>query len=261
MQSLDESWVVADYMRIGMPDPDRLWTAADYRDCRDVLYKLERSQRNALPRLESAKSGRLFARFINPTNTLLLTDRFLPTPERIDSFAAILNRMPAFQEIYRSTYREPIFHRETLELEHALLRMLGHAVAWDAKSLPPSTSETRGATFHLVELSRTYTESLLNLSPAQSVVPRGDRFIVVGAYSAVTLRSRLPWLADRTGLPEAERLRAIGYLREDIPILWPHLSASQQHEAVRDLDDVLRRTHHERIREELHAFRQQLVPQ
>jgi hypothetical protein len=260
LQFPDESWPVGDYLRIGMPDPDRLWTAADYRDCRDILYKLERTQRTALPRLESAKSGPLFARFVNPTNTLLLADRFLPTEERIRSFVAILNRLPAFQEIYRFALREPAFHRESIELDHTLLRMLGHAVEWDDKSLPPSAGETRGATFRLVELSRTSVESLLNLSPAQSVVPRGDRFIVVGAYSVVTLRSRLAWLADGTGLPEAERLRAIRYLREDMPILWPHLSASQQHESVGDLDEVLRRTRNEHIRRELEAFRQQLVP-
>ena len=258
-QLLDESWVVGDYLRIGMPDPDRLWTAADYGDCRDVLYKLERTQRTALPRLGSAKSGALFARFINPTNTLLLEDRFLPTEERIRSFVGILNRLPALQEIYKATLREPFFHREAIEIDHTFLRMLGHAVEWNEKSLPPSVGETRGATFRLVELSRTYTESLLNLSPAQSVVPRGDRFVIVGAYSVVTFRSRLPWLADGTGLPEVERLRAIRYLRADMPALWPHFSASQQQESMSDLDAVLRRTRNEEIRRELQSFRQQLL--
>jgi hypothetical protein len=257
-QSTDQSWAVDDYMRAGMPDPNRLWTAADYRGCRDILYALDRTNRAALPRMESSKSGSVFARMINVTNTLSLADRFLPSEERVRLFYAVLNRLPAFRDIYRLNSSESAFHRETIELDHIFLRMLGSAVEWDGKTLPASAGETRSVTFQLSELSRTPIESLLALSPAQSVVPRGDRFIVVGAYSAVTLRSRLPWLADGTGLPDSNRLRAIHYLREDIPPLWPHLSSSQQRESVGDLDEVLRRTRHEEIRRELEAFRGQL---
>jgi hypothetical protein len=112
----------------------------------------------------------------------------------------------------------------------------------------------------LNESSRTYSEGLLNLNPEQSVVPRGDRFIIVGAYTSATVGSFLPWLADGTGLTEADRLRAIRYLQEDMPILWPHLSDANQRELLGDLDEVLRRTQHEDIRRNLDAFRQQLAP-
>lgn len=242
-----------------MTDSDRFWTAADYRACRDVLYGLNQTNRAALPRMESLKSGAVFARLINPTNTLLLAERFLPSKERILVFMTILNRLPAFRDIYRFDTREPVFLREVIELNHTFLRMLGSAVEWDGKPLPPAPGENQPATFHLTELSRTYNESLLNVNPAQSVVPRGDRFIVVGAYASVTLGSFLPWLADGTGLAEADRLRAIGYLREDMPILWPHLSVANQRELLGDLDEVLRRTSHEDIRRNLDAFRQQLA--
>ena len=102
-------------------------------------------------------------------------------------------------------------------------------------------------------------EGMLNLSPDRSVVPRGDRFIIIGGYAAVTLRSCLPWLADGTGMQDADRLRAIRYLREDIPILCRHISSDQQRQAVQDLDEILRRTRHEGVRQELEALRQQLV--
>jgi len=209
--------------------------------------------------MDSLKSGAVFARLINPTNTLLLAERILPSKERILVFMTILNRLPAFRDIYRFDAREPVFLREVIELNHTFLRMLGSAVEWDGKPLPPASGENQPATFHLAELSRTYNESLLNVNPAQSVVPRGDRFIVVGAYTAATFGSFLPWLADGTGLTEADRLRAIRYLREDMPILWPHLSDANQRELLRDLDEVLRRTGHEEIRRNLDAFRQQLA--
>src|SRR5689334_9503776 len=173
-QRSDQSWPVADYVRIGMPDPGRLWTAADYRNCRDILYALDRTNRAALPRMESAKSGDIFARLVNPTNTSLLAERFLPSEERVRLFYAVLNRLPAFRDIYRFNSREPAFHRETIELDHTFLRMLGSAVEWDGKALPPAAgearverdgktlppaaSETRSVTFQLSELSRTPLE-------------------------------------------------------------------------------------------------------
>jgi hypothetical protein len=58
----------------------------------------------------------------------------------------------------------------------------------------------------------------------------------------------------------AERLRAVRNLREDMPVLWPHLSPTQQRESADDLDEVLRRASQQEIRRELQALRQQLVP-
>jgi hypothetical protein len=258
-QPSDGSWPADAYLRVGVPDPGRLWAAADYRDCRDVLYGLNQTNRAALPRMESPKSGVVFGRLINPTNTLLLAEPFLPSKERVLVFMTILNRFPAFRDIYRFDAREPVLLREVIELNHTFLRMLGSAVEWDGKPLPAALGETQPATFHLSELSRTYNESLLNLNPEQSAVPRGDRFIVVGAYTAATVGSFLPWLADGTALTQADRLRAIGYLREDMPILWPHLSVTNQRELLGDLEEVLRRTSHEDIRRSLDALRQHLA--
>ena len=258
-QPADESWQVDAYLRMGVPDPGRLWTAVDYGNCRDVLYGLDRTNRAALPRMESLKSGAVFARMINPTNTLLLADRFLPSKERILVFMTIINRLPAFRDIYRYDTREPVFLRELIELNHAFLGMLGSAVQWDGKPLPPVAGEDQPATFRLSELSRTYNESLLNVDPAQSVVPRGDRFVIVGAYASVTVGSFLPWLADGTGLTEADRLRTIRYLREDLPILWPHVSVAHQRELLDVLNQVLRRTSRREIRLGLEALHQELA--
>src|SRR5262245_29693793 len=58
----DESWPTDAYVKIGLPDPDRFWTGEDYRDARDVLYALVRTNRAALPRMDSPKSGAVFAR-------------------------------------------------------------------------------------------------------------------------------------------------------------------------------------------------------
>lgn len=255
----DTSWTTDEYIKMGVPDPSRYWTDGDYRDYRDVLLKLIRTNRAALPRVESPKSGLLFARLVNPTNTAFLGDPFLPTEKRVQHFSEILNRMPMFQSIYGYDTTELVFHREVIELNHAFLRMLISAVEWDGKPLPPSASEGQPTTFRLTEYSRTRIDGLLNSPAKQSEVPREDRLVVVGAYTAATLRSFLPWLADGSSQPAAERLRAIRYMRGDLPVLWPHVSASQQRESLEELNEVLRRTQHGEVRREIEAFRNQLV--
>lgn len=257
-QAPDDSWQADAYVRIGMPDPGRQWTAADFGNCRDILYRLDRTNRTALPRSESLKSGALFARLTNPTNTLLLGEQFLPSEDRGREFITILNRYSAFRDIYRFDTRGPVLLREMMEINHAFLRMLGSAVEWDGKPLPLAPGEKSATIFRLSESLRTYSESLLNLPASQSSVPRGDRFIVVGAYTAVTL-GFLPWVADGTELVEADRLKAIRYLRADLPVLWPHVSTANQREFLGVLDEVLRRTRHEEVRQNLAALRQELT--
>ena len=53
----DESWSADAYVQIGMPNPGHRWTAKDYGNCRNILYGLDRTNRTALPRSESLKSG------------------------------------------------------------------------------------------------------------------------------------------------------------------------------------------------------------
>jgi len=259
--AVDSSWTADEYIKMGVPDPGRYWTDSDYRDYRDVLWMLVRTNRAALPRAESPKSGTLFARLVNPTNTAFLGDRFLPTEKRVQYFSGILNRLPMFQSIYRYDATEPVFHREVIELNHALLRMLMSAVEWNGKQLLPSASEgqDRPVTFRLVEYSRSRTEGLLNLPAKESEIPSDDRLLVVGAHTAAALGSLLPWLADGSIQPIAERLRAIRYLQGDLPVLWPHVSASQQRKLLEELGEVLRGTQHGEIRPELEALRKQLV--
>ena len=68
--------------------------------CRDVLLQLARTNHAALPRMDSPASGPIFARLVNPTNTLLLTERILPSAERIKLFYGLLNSIPVFQDLF-----------------------------------------------------------------------------------------------------------------------------------------------------------------
>ncbi len=68
----------------------------------------------------------------------------------------------------------------------------------------------------------------------------------------------LPWLADRSGLPKALRLRAARYLREDMPTIWKHVLLSGQERALQDLNGVLALVQDNDVRRELEALRAQI---
>src|SRR5215472_16792509 len=69
-ESPDTSLPVSEYVRIGVPDPGKFWTGSDYATFCFVLRGLDRTNRAAFPRLDSTNSGAVFARIMNPTNTL-----------------------------------------------------------------------------------------------------------------------------------------------------------------------------------------------
>src|SRR6476646_572938 len=69
-QTPDRSWLVSEYVRLAVRVPEKLWTASDYAAFRLLLGQLDHTNRAAFPRLDSPSSGPIFARVINPTNTL-----------------------------------------------------------------------------------------------------------------------------------------------------------------------------------------------
>ncbi len=258
-QSADRSLTVADYIRIGIPEPDRTWTAAEYRRCRDVLYGLDRTNRAAMPRLGSTRSGPVFARLINPTNTLPLTERVLPGRERVRFFSDLANVYTAFLDLYDPSI-EPTLHHESIELNHTYLRMLRSAVELDNLPLPPARGETNRTILRVSEISRTLVEDIRGSHISKSVVPRGDRYSVLGGFCAKSVHQVLPWLADPARLPESERVAGAVYLRQDVPVLWKHVPTAAQQDLLGVLEVVLQQTTNEKVRGELELLRIQIAP-
>jgi len=258
VETPDHSWATADYLRLGVPDPGRLWVAKDYRDCRDALLRLDLTNRAALPRIDSPVSAAVFARIVNPTNTAFLAPGVLPTPERIQLLSALMNVFPAFLNLYWLTMIDPAFHHEAFELHHAYLRLLRTAVELDGKSVPVGPGEAGPAVMHLTEFNRSVIESINESDAEASRVPRSDRFGLVGAACAQTIAHVLPWLADGSGVPLQERIDAARYLREEVPALWVHILPESQREALKDLEAVLHQTYEEGVRQQLQALNREL---
>lgn len=253
-QTPDRSWPVAEYIRIGMPDPAKFWTASDYAIFSGILHDLDRTNRAAFPRLDSSNSGALFARVINATNTVLCLEANLPAGDRLKLYQSLLIFIPSIFDVYKLSGNDMTFHHETVELAHVHLHLLRLAIEQDNKPMPgPAGSPS----VHLTELTIHPWNS--QGSPDNFKVPRKGSFGIVGAHAAATLCYLVPWLGDPTVVPESERRAAIRYLNEDVPLLWGHIVPATRRSLMQDLVVTIEGTRHAEIREGLEKLRKQLA--
>lgn len=253
-QTPDRSWSIAEYVRFGMPDPAKFWTGSDYATFCGLLHQLDRTNRAAFPRLDSSTSGALFARVTNPTNTLFCLEANLPAGERLRLYQSLLTFMPSILDMYKLSGMDATFHHETVELAHTHLHLLRLAVEQDGKPMPGSPGSPP---MHLREFTITPWNS--QGDPDNFVVPRKGSFEVLGAHAAVTLSYLLPWLGDRTVVPDSERLAATRYLNEDVPLIWENIVPASRARLMEDLTMVINGTRHGEIRSELENLRKRLT--
>lgn len=256
-QTPDRSWPVLDYVRIGMPDPGNFWKAADYANCCALLRELDRTNRAAFPRLDSANSAPIFARLINPTNTVLCLECALPAEDRMRLYQTLIIFVPSMLDLYKLSGSDATFHRETVELAHTHLHLLRQAIELDGKPMPGTAEGSQPPRIHLSESTITPWNAPYN-DPNNYRVPRTGSFGIFGASAAVTYGLLLPWLEDRTVIPEAERVAATRYLNEDVPVLWTHMVPATRKRLTEDLNGVIERTRQPAVREGLEKLRKQL---
>ena len=256
--SPDLSWPVSEYIRLGMPDPDRFWTGSDYGTCSSFLRHLERTNRAAFPRLDSASSSPVFARIINATNTLHCLEADLPAGDRLKLYQSLIIYLPSILDLYKLSGWDATFHRETVELAHTHLHLLRRAVELDGKPMPGTPRDSRSPRFQVKEATITPWNAPYD-DPNNLMVPRNGSFGVLGAHAAVTLRVLLPWLGDRTVIPDSERLAATRYLNEDVPLLWSHIVPVSRKRLMQDLETVIEGTRQVEVRQGLENLRKQLT--
>ena len=254
-QTPDRSWPVAEYVRLGMPDPAKFWMASDYATCCMFLRQLDRTNRAAFPRLDSANSGPVFARLINATNTLQCLEAALPAADRLKLYQNLIIFLPSILDMYKLSGSDATFHHETVELAHTHLHLLRLAIELDGKPMP---GDSRSPPLHLSEASLTPWNASY-ADPKNYMVPRNGSFGVLGAHAAVTLSVLLPWLGDRTVVPDSERLAATRYLNEDVPLLWSHIVPASRTGLMQDLEVVIEATHQAEVLKGLADLKKQLT--
>jgi hypothetical protein len=118
-ESIDQdfSLSVKEYKELGLPDPDKVWHAEDYRQAYIALSRLKLNQPLSLPRKESKKSGLYFSRLVSPENISFLKDDSISLKERAYRIQSYLIIQSDLDDLYTDIYRkEQYYHRELIDL-------------------------------------------------------------------------------------------------------------------------------------------------
>lgn len=114
----DRSLPAKDYAAQGMPDPGTAWAGSDYAEAVRCLAVLGVGDVCQLPRLDSPRSGTLFARMIADDNIAPLRDPARPVADRLSLAGDLmihLNRL-AILYIQASNRGQGVFDAEIVEL-------------------------------------------------------------------------------------------------------------------------------------------------
>ncbi len=101
----DKSLTPEEYVLLGMPAHGKVWHSRDMETVVRVLSKLEKDEPLKLPRLQSTKSGLVFARLIATENFRPYQDRKYPIDARFLSAVHHWNALHAAFGVYSSALR------------------------------------------------------------------------------------------------------------------------------------------------------------
>lgn len=122
----DRSLEASAYVLNGLPDPGVLWHTRDLMTASGVLSDVGLADPAQLPRFESARSGAIFARLIDPQNYAVLDAPGLGAEERMAHATGILSAFRTLAYIYLHAISEGV----DLDREMAELTGFGLEVVW-----------------------------------------------------------------------------------------------------------------------------------
>ena len=117
----DDSLPVKEYVAIGVPDPQAVWTNEDYEKAAEALEKYGNSNPEKLPRSGSLRSGILFARIVAPENFADFTNKKTDVSVRaglIRSESALVKIINLYISAYNRTHAN--YEREHVALSAAV---------------------------------------------------------------------------------------------------------------------------------------------
>ncbi|MBK9390670.1 MAG: hypothetical protein IPN68_10885 [Bacteroidetes bacterium] len=144
----DHSLKPDDYIKLGMPDNNKVWTNDDYVAVNITLSSLKMNDPLSLPRKNSRKSGEVFQRLVSPENLNFIYDTVFPLRTK----AYFIQYYPRFQteieQMYTIDYKgKPYYSEELIDLHifglHIQDRMLELGWIID-RSEDPETEGLKG---------------------------------------------------------------------------------------------------------------------
>ncbi len=117
----DGSLRTAEYVQMGMPDPDKVWSDGEYTKAVEVLQKLEATAPEKLPRTGSLRSVTVFARMVAPQNFDVLFDRSTDVSIRITHQSRVWDFVKLCQVYSDADKRTAQYEKELVALSETML--------------------------------------------------------------------------------------------------------------------------------------------
>lgn len=203
----DNSLESGAYIAEGLPPYDRVWAGEDYAEAAAALKKIAEAKLTHLPRVNSPRSGAVFARMVSPDNLALATPPSLDQEQHLLSLAALLQGAADVYGVYfTASQTGVVFDSELVDLGRYLLEGVSVIV--------PIVEEIMAAT-PPGDPSR---EALLE---SREKMRQGF---------AATLRGALTTLTETSSYRTAELVRLSVTLESTLPTIYSFLPADVQRE-------------------------------
>jgi hypothetical protein len=201
-----------DYIRLGMPAPDRPWSGEDMIQAQTVLAELDFPQ---LPRYKSQRSGEVFARMTSAENLKLFSDANLPIEVRT---AQSRDYMLGFNQILMR-YMTAFMKQEATDSE--LVELLGATLR--------STAAQVERMYELLPSIKPDDPSYEVRMQGVEQVKRGFANVVAGA---------LHTLKECESYRASERAKLLDYMQDTIPSIVPFLNPGSRLETIVQIEKM-----------------------
>jgi hypothetical protein len=203
----DHSLTIDEYLRLGMPAPDRAWSPQDYSQAATVLKSIAQKNPRELPRSGSPASGKLFERIASTENLAPLLDEKLSLDTRMPMMIGYLDGSRQVMTDYLDpATRGFVFDSEVAGLMGLMLKL----------------GETS------IGLGNKFMASVPKDDPKMSV--RQEGFSKMKSGLVTTFDGAIISLSETNFYGTPARLKVCGYLRDTLPSVINEFPSNVQSE-------------------------------
>jgi hypothetical protein len=231
----DRSLSADEYIALGMPAYDRVWTGQDMSTSASRLQALATTAPQQLPRFNSSRSGPMFARIVARDNLDFFRSRSLPLASRFPQAIEYVESLNAILKVYLSaSAANQVTSDDLIELMGAELRAIQVGLELVDEFLPTLSKDDPKYPVRMAGLDR---------------MRQGLAGVVAGVITTLT--------EDQVYRVDA-RSKLLGYCRETFPSIVPKLSAPSRSEVLRRLDELVEDARVRDLRPQLISLRDEL---
>ncbi len=201
-----------EYIRAGVPAPDRTWSAEDMRDAVKALGMLKDTR--ALPRYKSGRSGDVFSRITSADNLRLYQDRSRPVDGRLSEAISFMDAFDEMSKLYIVAFRDDSTRdADEVEIVAAVMRL----------------------TVVLLEIVDQYVPTLKKDAPDFERRMKGVSQMRQGLASQMVGQLRM---LEKKEYRLSERSRLVGYMRVTFPAMASQAPVASQKEIESRLEQL-----------------------